>query len=357
MGRQKLTLTECQETAKLMGGLCLSHEYIGNNKKMLWQCEFGHQWSGKYEHIKNGHWCPVCVGRGKYTIDDCIIAAKIKGGKCLTKDYKLAKTKIKWQCNIGHIWMAPFDSIVKGKWCQKCYTHRLEDCVEHAASRGGKCLSTEYIANKLPLIWECDNGHIWESSLNDAVNKNTWCVRCNKELRIKKYYDECTNHATSKGGKCLSDEYIDMHTKMKWSCHKGHIWDAKFNDIKNCGHWCPSCGLVVSKAQIKIHKTISAYFPDLDIILNDTKIIKPMDLDIFIPSLNAGIEYDGEYWHHSDWAIGHGSLERMTIKDNKCKSLGIKLLRIREKDYKQDEQTVLSNTRNYIENIIMENSI
>lgn len=354
---QRLDINECQRAAGLSGGLCLSDKYVGNNKKMLWQCEFGHQWNSKYEHIKNGSWCPKCIGRGKYTIDDCFRIAKERDGKCLEIEYFLATRNMKWQCKHGHKWLAPFDRVALGSWCNKCNTHRIEDCIDFAATKSGKCLSSEYTMNKAPLLWECSEGHTWERAFTDTVNKGQWCWDCNEKLRIEKCYEECVDYAITKGGICLSDKYVGICDKMKWSCHKGHIWDAKFNDIKNCDHWCPHCSLMISKPQTKIYNAILAYFPDLKVVLNDTKIIKPMHLDIFIPSLKIGIEYDGEYWHYSDWAISKGSLEKMAIKDAKCRDMNIKLLRAREKDFKQDERLIMKTIYEFIKTTNEEISI
>jgi hypothetical protein len=46
--------------------------------------------------------------------------------------------------------------------------------------------------------------------------------------------------ATKKGGKCISDEYVNSSTKLRWECGRGHIWDAAPSDIKR-GKWCPEC--------------------------------------------------------------------------------------------------------------------
>ena len=47
--------------------------------------------------------------------------------------------------------------------------------------------------------------------------------------------------AAKKGGKCLSTQYINAMTKLKWQCAEGHIWEARPNNIKNGGTWCPEC--------------------------------------------------------------------------------------------------------------------
>ena len=71
----------------------------------------------------------------------------------------------------------------------------------------------------------------------------------------------------------------------------------------------------ISKAQKEIYWHLTNVFPDIKIKLNDKNIISPKELDIYIPELKIGIEYDGEYWHYSEWAIGNNSLEKMKIKD------------------------------------------
>ena len=46
--------------------------------------------------------------------------------------------------------------------------------------------------------------------------------------------------ANSRGGQCLSTDYIDIKTKLKWRCAFGHEWEATPRLLK-AGHWCPEC--------------------------------------------------------------------------------------------------------------------
>jgi nucleoside-diphosphate-sugar epimerase len=46
--------------------------------------------------------------------------------------------------------------------------------------------------------------------------------------------------ALSRGGRCLSTEYVDIKTKLKWKCGFGHEWEASPRLLK-AGHWCPDC--------------------------------------------------------------------------------------------------------------------
>jgi nucleoside-diphosphate-sugar epimerase len=46
--------------------------------------------------------------------------------------------------------------------------------------------------------------------------------------------------ANSRGGKCLSTEYIDIKSKLNWKCGFGHEFDGTPRLILS-GHWCPEC--------------------------------------------------------------------------------------------------------------------
>ena len=50
-------------------------------------------------------------------------------------------------------------------------------------------------------------------------------------------------YAKQKGGKLLSQIYINMLHKLSWQCKKGHKFETTFNHVKNRGQWCPICGL------------------------------------------------------------------------------------------------------------------
>ena len=91
-----------QKLAESKGGKCLSKEYKGNKIKLKWQCKEGHVWEAKPNSVVYGYWCPHCAGVAKLTIEEMQELARNKGGKCLSKEYKGNKIKLKWQCKEGH---------------------------------------------------------------------------------------------------------------------------------------------------------------------------------------------------------------------------------------------------------------
>jgi len=111
-----------------------------------------------------------------------------------------------------------------------------------------------------------------------------------------------------------------------WSCKEyGHVWEtqAKNRAIKNTG--CPKC-----------HERYNVGFPELAIhfyvkqLFTDAQLNAPLEgigiyksVDIFIPSLNLVLEYDGRHTHR----------ERVEIdKEKSCLLLdrGYRLIRVRD---------------------------
>lgn len=89
----------------------------------------------------------------------------------------------------------------------------------------------------------------------------------------------------------------------------------------------------VSKGELELYDFIKSIKPTA--IHNDRKNIFPLELDIFLEENNIGIEYDGEYWHNLP-----KMKKRDYIKNKICKEKGIKLIRVKEKDWKNNKEKV-----------------
>ena len=240
-GTQLGTIEEMRTIAKSRGGKCLSEEYTNSRTKLAWQCKEGHQWKALPSSIKQGHWCLVCAGSQKATIEDMQELAKKKGGYCLSEAYVNNYSKIKWQCKEGHQWEAVPGSIVRGFWCPICASNArkatIEEMQQIAEAHEGKCVSREYITTHSKLIWQCKAGHRWENTPSH-IKQGIWCPVCTDPRRGT--LEEMRKIAEGRGGKCLSMEYINSQTKLTWQCRDGHLWEATPAHVKQ-GHWCPGC--------------------------------------------------------------------------------------------------------------------
>jgi hypothetical protein len=107
-----------------------------------------------------------------------------------------------------------------------------------AKQRGGNCLSKRYINSKEKLLWECNEGHRWFSTPFSIKVRKSWCPQCagNQPLGLK------TMHklARARDGECLTAEYFNVKTTMRWQCKDGHIFESTPENIKQ-GRWCPEC--------------------------------------------------------------------------------------------------------------------
>ncbi|MCX6815303.1 MAG: hypothetical protein NT120_00435, partial [Candidatus Aenigmarchaeota archaeon] len=113
----------------------------------------------------------------------------------------------------------------------------IEEIQKIAQKKGGKCLSEIYVNSKKKIKLQCKEGHTWKSRPSH-IKEGRWCPFCANFVKLT--IGEMQNIAKSRNGKCLSESYTNSHTKLKWQCKEGHIWYAKPSHIKG-GTWCPYC--------------------------------------------------------------------------------------------------------------------
>ncbi len=108
-----------------------------------------------------------------------------------------------------------------------------------ASERNGKCLSANYKSIKQKLLWECEKGHRWRTTINSILYSGSWCPICagNRKLSLI----ELQHLARKKGGMCLATHYVNSKTKLLWQCKHGHQWYATAFSIKTRESWCPVC--------------------------------------------------------------------------------------------------------------------
>lgn len=202
--------------------------------------------------------------------------------------------------------------------------------------------------------WDFDKNEVDPDTISPYTNKKYWW-RCLKGH--DSYLASCNNKMLQNGGNCpkcshhkisvensllfvnpiLAEEwnyelnelepdevFANSNISVYWKCKKGHVWKAKINN-RNNKRGCPICsrGRQTSLPEQIIYHYVKLAFPDA---INGYKY-KNAEIDIFIPSLLWGIEYDGGFYHNT--------INKVAVDFKKTKKLfdgGIKLIRIREKD-------------------------
>ncbi|WP_420865041.1 zinc-ribbon domain-containing protein [Pseudomonas chlororaphis] len=237
------TIEGMRQLAQSRGGWCLSDAYRNLSTRLSWRCEHGHEWLADPYRITRGSWCPVCARlQRRSTLETAQRIALERGGRCLSIHCESGRMPLEWQCSKEHRWQTTLASIKRGSWCPTCCRIGRRDTLEAmqqiAAKRGGRCLSESYIDSASALHWECGQGHRWEA-VPASVKHRSWCPVCSMEARCNTL-EQVQAVAKMRGGECLSTRYINGVTPLTWRCAEGHIWDAGPANILQ-GVWCRQC--------------------------------------------------------------------------------------------------------------------
>jgi len=239
------TIDIMKEYAQKKGGDCLSEKYTSSRDKYIFICSNKHVWEARWGSMKhNNSWCKECQ---KYTIQELQQHAKKKAGRLLSTEYINKHTRYEWECKEEHRWITSWDNVLNGgTWCRECsYASRtckpskkytISDLQIIASEKGGLCLSDEYITADTRYIWKCKRDHTWKTKFGNVFYNGTWCPQCQK-LSLK----EAQEIARERGGRCLSENYINKRENMEWECGKGHRWFSTLGSVKYQGAWCIIC--------------------------------------------------------------------------------------------------------------------
>jgi hypothetical protein len=146
----------------------------------------------------------------------------------------------------------------------------------------------------------------------------------------------------------LCEEALKYETRVEFqnnseSAYQLALVRGILNDI--CSHMKHSSRF--SLPEQEIFNFVKQYYPD--VIRNSKKIISPLELDIFAPSLNLAIEYCGLYWHSETSKNKNYHLD----KQKECNKKGIRLITIFEDEWLQRKEQV----RGYLKSILNKNEI
>ena len=246
---KRAALQRLRDHAASKGGKCVSEAYTNSSTKVQWECKIGHRWMATPSNVLHRRsWCPRCAAnRRSLSLHQLQAHARKRGGRCLADEYRNNRTKVRWQCKLGHTWEAEAGAVLNQEsWCPECARTRkswskrtMTDLQEHAAARGGKCLATEYVGVRAKVPWQCEKGHTWHARAYSVLNHKTWCPICAKCAPLG--LERLRSHAARLGGQCLAEDYKNSHTKVRWKCSSGHVWRAKPTDVFHKGSWCPEC--------------------------------------------------------------------------------------------------------------------
>jgi hypothetical protein len=352
---RKYTIKDAQKLAKNNRGECLSKKFISTHHKLEWKCSKNHIWTTSFYSLQKGHWCPYCAPNSPITFSDIQKLAEKRKGKCLSKKYVNNNTKLKWECSEGHVFKMSYGKVQQGQWCLECHIinskkYNLGYARYLAKQNNGSCLYKENLDDsyKIKLTekmkWECSNKHIWFCEFRNVLN-GFWCKKCfnnGRKLSLKNMQELAKNQH----GKCLSKEYINAKTRLKWECSEGHVFLQTPTKVKNNKIWCPYCK---NKSEQRfreiIEEILHTKFPKKKPkwLVNENR--NRLELDGYNEDLKIAFEYQGI--QHFQKVSYFGDTEKKfekrqkhdEIKRELCKSKNILLIcptyDLKEDDYKE----------------------
>ena len=262
----------------------------GSHKKVWWRCQLGHEWQVSIrDRVRHRTGCPICFkdmrvkNSLKMTYPD--IAKEwhpTKNGNLTPEMVASGSNRIVW-------WIKTYTDPRTGKYFEFEWQSRI---VKRARSNHG-----------CPYL----SGQKVYPGFNDLKSQKP-------QLALEWNYE--------KNGP-LKPEAITIGSRKRvwWRCQLGHEWRVSIADRVRYRTGCPICSKEMRSSfpEQALFYYISKYFPDA--VNGDMHI--GVELDIFIPSKNVALEYDGYYWHKS----------RTTndIKKNRiCNENNLEMIRIRE---------------------------
>lgn len=274
-------LERLQETRPDLTAL---EEYNGWRNRIYFECKMcGYIWPAKPDVVLRSKKCPDCSGRHQRTHDEFVEELARKNPN-ITPLGKFTKTKdtILCRCNkCGHEWSPFAYNLLQGSGCPEC---------EKASRPMRRHLGAVQKGNLLEV--RPDIALEWDYEGNEGHRPEEFSYGCNYEA--------------------------------DWICPVGHHYKALISSrtASRGSSGCTVCNFRshTSFPEQAIYYYVRQHFSDT---INSYKEgFGHSELDVYIPSLKTGVEYDGP-WHKDNF---DGDCRKYEL----CRSLGIRLIRIRE---------------------------
>ena len=348
------------------GGLTPYDVIAGSHKKVWWKCDKGddHEWRTPIvNRTARGDSCTICSGN-KTVLSNCLATLNPN----LAKEWHPTKNrgltpndvtessnkKVWWKCDKGddHEWPALISSRSNGNGCNVCsgLTVVLSNCLAtlnpnlakewHPTKNGGLTPYDVTAGSHKKVWWKCDKGddHEWMTAISNR-SKGGGCSVCAGRTVVLSNCLATLNpdlakewHPTKNGGLTPYDVTVGRQTKVWWKCDKNddHEWRTNLQNRSKKGTNCPFCDLTPqSKQELTITFELIKFFKDINPKGFKTRVKgKLWSIDIYIPQLKLGVEFDGSYWHKDKRALDK-------LKTEKLEEKGFEIFRVREEPLKR----------------------
>lgn len=373
----------------------------GSNYLANWKCHTcGYKWKASVSSRAGGSGCKECAKVKRVETANKLRISK-RGSFAdkypdLLLDYDYSnnpspntlsfgsKTKVRWICHIcGTKWEAPIYSRGSGhQGCPRCAKAQMKANINKTNVKKIGSLASKY--PELLKEWDYQRNDCNPDEIPCTSHKSVWwkCPKCGR-----KWKNSVRNRTIHKQGcSCEVSNLISVNVKKTYLDKNGSLkdkypvvlneWDyGKNNAIgltpenvspfsQQEAFWhCPKCGFewkqIIAQKTFKLalcpkcsresktsfpEQAIFYYLNKCTYALNREKVFG-YEIDIFLPKVNVGIEYDGMRFHKDK------KLNYDKKKDKDLSRKGIKIFRIKESKDNESKEKYNVNVNQYIKSL------
>jgi predicted nucleic-acid-binding Zn-ribbon protein len=328
--------------------------YINAKTKVLIICPIhGEFWQTPTNHL-SGQGCPHCGGTIKLTKETFVQRSTEKHGDFYDYskvEYINNRTKVLIICPIhGEFWQTPSDHL-NGHGCPKCVKkcrYTTPEWVEEAIKKHGDWCDYSkvvYVNDHTKVLIICpDHGGFWQTPSDHLSGKG--CPKCAKKHRYTK--PEWVEEDIKKHGNWYDYSkvvYINTKTKVLIKCKRcgKEFWQTPSDHLSGKG--CPYCN--TSKLENSVYKILkenNINFLQQYKGFNWLKNKNPLELDFYLPEYNIGIECQGmQHFVSIEYFGGKKKLKYTQnndiLKKQLCEEHGVRLFYINYDDNVEEKLT------------------
>jgi len=325
----------------------------------------GSFWQIPMLHVK-GQGCPKCAGRNhtnEEVVERMQLAhpyedydyTKVEFTKMHNKVCIVCHKKDKDGNEHGEFWQTPAKHIY-GRGCPKCGNIKKnvdrKITVEKFKERGNKIFNGFYdyqyvdfenLHDKVDIV--CPVHGKFKQIVCDHLNGHG-CTQCAIDKTKSNTEEFIAKSKIIHGGKYDYSKvnYVNSYTEVCIICPEhGEFWQDPGTHLKGCG--CPKCGKIISKNEEELYQFVCNLVGVDNVIRNDREVLNGKEIDIYIPSLKVGIEYNGVVWHSEKFGKGRNyHIDKL----NAALDNGVKLIQIFEDEFIDCKNIVLGKIRHIL---------
>ena len=187
-------------------------------------------------------WCPGCSGNCPKLAAANFYAKVRENEGTVLGVYTGAYNRVRVRCINDHEWdCVPHSVTASNTWCAKCKNVSKEQACEKfmrtVHEKGGIVLGV-YVNSSTRVRVRCKNGHEWDS-VPGGVNYGDWCRACAGTCPMEAYKRLVKIVIRNEG--LILGTYVNSYTKLLFQCKNGHQWETCPDNILNSKCWCPGC--------------------------------------------------------------------------------------------------------------------